>query len=277
MKKQKLYTEIGNMKNNHILYLIKLNNEIESFCKIGVTSKSIEERLEWIDEYDIEIISTITSDGYTIRGLESILKEKILDFNKHYKPISKIGGYTECYDIDYLQTIKSAFTYLEKTLSKDIVKDIVKVTPKEKSSFEHLGEDFQRKVIANIVNDKDFAEKIIFILNPNYFSNEHLKEIFNCIKCEKENRDILLDYIELEQFLWDVRDNEYWIKIKCWELRQIRSITLIDTLIIQETTLQFCKQQELLKAITEVQKIISRGKLEDYEVCERILKHTLEL
>jgi len=276
MKKTKLYTEIGNMKNNHILYLVKLTNETESFCKIGVTSKTIEDRMSWVDNYDYEIISTITADGYEIRGLESILKEKILDFNKHYQPKSKIAGYTECYDVDYATTIKVAFDYVEKKLNKVIDKKLD--TPKiDKTNFGYLGKDFQRKLIANIIEDRAFAELIIDILNPKYFDDEVLKEIFDCVKWHKDNQNIFLDYIELEQILWDVRQSELHIKMLCYELRKIRKFSLTDSLYIQEKSLEFCKQQELLKAITEVQKIIHTGKLEDYKVCERILKHTLEL
>lgn len=114
MKKSKLYSEIKTLDFKHILYLVVLENDEETFCKIGITSKTIEERMEWENNYEYTLIDSIESDGYTIRGLESVLKERILSFNEHHQPKSKVGGYTECYSIDYLDDIKKCFKYLKK-------------------------------------------------------------------------------------------------------------------------------------------------------------------
>lgn len=129
MKKQRLYTEISKLNSEHTLYFIKMENDNEVFCKVGVTSQTVEERMSWEDNYGFTLIDSITSDGYTIRGLESVLKERVLDYEKHYQPKRRIGGYSECYDISYLEEIKQAFKYLKKKThnKKVIVQKDVKV------------------------------------------------------------------------------------------------------------------------------------------------------
>ena len=114
MKKTKLYSEIGKLDTPHILYLVILKNNTEAFCKIGVTSKTIEERMSWIEGYDFTLIKSINGSGILIRGIESILKEQILDYTKHYQPKLKMGGYTECYELNYLKDIEYAFKFINK-------------------------------------------------------------------------------------------------------------------------------------------------------------------
>ena len=49
-----------------------------------------------------------------------------------------------------------------------------------------------------------------------------------------------------------------------------------DTLKTQDIAMRFCKQQELKKSIKEIQKIIDKGDLNDYNQCEIILRKALE-
>ena len=271
MKKQKLYTEIGNMKNNHILYLIKLTNETESFCKIGVTSKSIEDRMSWIEGYNIEIISTITSDGYKIRGLESILKEQILDFSKHHQPKTKIAGYTECYEIKYLPTIKSAFTYLEKTLSKDIVK----VLPKEEMSLGVYGMEFQIGLIAQILKNKEFAKKIVPILSPIYFNDETLKIIYGKIYEWWVQNDEIID---LGTLLLSFDLTTVHGKIILRTMKKINEVDItIDVVDYEDRALDWCRYQELKKSIDYITKLLNRGFYSDLYECEAIMVNQLKL
>lgn len=119
MKKTKLYSEISKLDKEHILYLVILRNNTEAFCKIGITSQTVEERMSWIDNYQYTLVSSIKGDGFTIRGFESVLKEQILDYSKHYQPKQRIAGYTECYDIGYCDSIEKAFKYIKKKKPKE--------------------------------------------------------------------------------------------------------------------------------------------------------------
>lgn len=55
-------------------------------------------------------------------------------------------------------------------------------------------------------------------------------------------------------------------------LRKIEESSLNDTLYIQESALKFCKQQELKKSMVEINRIIEKGNIDDYDECERILR-----
>lgn len=114
MKKSKLYSEVSKIDGPHILYLVILYNDTECFLKIGITSQTVEERMGWIENYNYTLLKTIKGNGLKVRGYESVLKERILDYNKHYQPKEKIAGYTECYEIGYQKDIEAAFKYIDR-------------------------------------------------------------------------------------------------------------------------------------------------------------------
>jgi replicative DNA helicase len=59
-------------------------------------------------------------------------------------------------------------------------------------------------------------------------------------------------------------------------LKKVEDIGVIDAPYIQETSMLFCKRQELRKATLEIEKIIESGELTDFSKCEEILKKALE-
>jgi hypothetical protein len=77
------------------LYKVRLYNEYESFIKIGITTKSIEERFKSIP-YNLEIIKIIEGNSSYIFDLE--LKTKSLFKKYRYKPLISFKGETECYN-----------------------------------------------------------------------------------------------------------------------------------------------------------------------------------
>jgi hypothetical protein len=79
-----------------ILYIVKLYNDKESFYKIGITTRKIEERLKTIP-YSYEIIKKIKGPIKNITFLENDLLKKHSCYR--YIPDNKFGGYTECFNI----------------------------------------------------------------------------------------------------------------------------------------------------------------------------------
>jgi hypothetical protein len=77
------------------LYKVRLYNESESFIKIGITTKSIEERFKNIP-YKLEIIKVINGQSSYIFDLE--LRTKNLFKKYRYKPLINFKGETECYN-----------------------------------------------------------------------------------------------------------------------------------------------------------------------------------
>lgn len=72
-----------------------MENEDESFIKVGITSLNVKLRYKQLKDYDYKIIGLVKGDPSYIYDLE---KEFIKEF-KNYKYIPKIlfQGYTECF------------------------------------------------------------------------------------------------------------------------------------------------------------------------------------
>lgn len=146
----------------------------------------------------------------------------------------------------------------------------------DKNSLGYLGFDFQVRLILNIIIDKKFGAAIMGILNPNYFEDKHLRLICAVIKNAYEQYEIIPDMGSLESRILESVNDEIERTYLIAQLRKIKEASVNDVLWVQDTGMKFCKQQELKKSIREIQKIIDKGDINDYEQCETILKKALE-
>ena len=146
----------------------------------------------------------------------------------------------------------------------------------DRSNLGYLGAEYQLRLIAQILTDRKFGNAIIDIVNPNYFEDGHVKVIVGAIKDAKAKDDIIPDVGSLEfRLLDDVKDDTQR-RYALTQLRKIKEADLNDTLYVQETAMRFCKQQELMKALAEINKIISKGEVDNYEELESKLRKALE-
>lgn len=141
-----------------------------------------------------------------------------------------------------------------------------------KDSFNHLGPDFQVRLVAQILVDNNFAESIIEIIDPNYFKDQSLKLIVNTIKETYEKYNIIPDIGSLESRLLEIINNELDQKFVLAELKRIKEANMNDSLGTQEIAMRFCRHEELKKSIKEVQKIIDSEDYNRYHECEEIIK-----
>ena len=146
----------------------------------------------------------------------------------------------------------------------------------DKDSLAYLGMDYQLKLMAQILTDKNFANSIIDIIDPNYFEEQYIKIIAATIKDAKAKDEIIPDYGSLEIRLLEEQTDDVKRRFVLAQLRKIKEASLDDTFKTQDIAMRFCKQQELKKSLKEIQKIIDRGNLEEYEQCEAILRTALE-
>jgi replicative DNA helicase len=144
----------------------------------------------------------------------------------------------------------------------------------EKNTLEFLGHEYQVRLIAQLITDRKFANNIIDIINPNYFKNEDLRLIVATIKEAKETGDIIPDMGSLEFRLLKDIDSDTARRFLLAHLTQIKEATLHDTDEVQKIAMRFCKQQELIKSVEKIKKIIHDG--DNYEECESILRKALE-
>lgn len=145
-----------------------------------------------------------------------------------------------------------------------------------REDFSYLGIEYQHKLILQILTDRKFANSIIDIIDQNYFKDQSLRVLVATIKEAKEIHDTLIDKQGLEYRIMEKIPDEMNRRAVISVLRKIEESNLNDTLYVQESALKFCKQQELKKSMVEINKIIEKGNIDDYDECERILRKALE-
>jgi len=148
---------------------------------------------------------------------------------------------------------------------------------KDSVGFGFLGIPYQKRLISQLLTDYKFASNIISIIDANYFSDMYLRIIASEIKNAYETEEVIPDFESLNYRLNSRNDNDttkLYIKALMEELEET---PLKDSEFIQDKAMKFCKQQELRKSISEIQDIIDKGDLDDYDSCEDILKRALEV
>lgn len=145
-----------------------------------------------------------------------------------------------------------------------------------KDTLAYLGYDYQIRLIAQILNDKKFANNILDIIDPNYFEDETIRLIVARIKDAKMVDDIVIDISSLEIRMLADATNEMQRKYVISQLAKIREANLEDGFFIQDKAMNFCKQQELMKSMVEINKIISKGDSDNYPTLESILRKAIE-
>jgi replicative DNA helicase len=146
----------------------------------------------------------------------------------------------------------------------------------KRDGFGYLGADFQLRLVAQLLVDTKFAESIVEIIDANYFEDQSLKIIVSTIKDAYNEYNIIPDIGSLEFRLLDKITNEFDQKYALQQLKAIKDVNFNDGLAVQDKAMKFCKQQELNKAIKEIQKIIDRGDISQYDYCEEVLKKAME-
>jgi len=146
----------------------------------------------------------------------------------------------------------------------------------DRNNLGYLGAEYQLRFVAQILTDRKFGNAIIDIVNPNYFEDEYIRIVVGAIKNAKAKDDIIPDVGSLEFRLLEEVKDDIQRRYALTQLRKIKEADLNDTLWVQETAMKFCKQQELMKALAEINKIISKGDIDNYEECESKLRKALE-
>jgi hypothetical protein len=80
----------------------------------------------------------------------------------------------------------------------------------------------------------------------------------------KQVYDVLPDMGSLEARLLDEISGDVQRRYAISQLRKIQEASLNDTIWVQDTAMRF-KQQELIKSVQEINRIISKGDNETYE------------
>jgi|TARA_R110000782_G_C14781869_1_gene410040 hypothetical protein len=151
------------------------------------------------------------------------------------------------------------------------------MTKKNSVSLGYLGFNFQVKLVKQLIEDSKFSEEILDIISPQYFDNEYLRLVVASVKDYYEKYETIPTYetvfeiirVDIKREI--VRDSAIEI------VKDVKNGDSKDCLHIQDTSLRFCKQQELKKATQKIQKILDLGDFDRYDECEEILKEALSV
>jgi len=146
----------------------------------------------------------------------------------------------------------------------------------KREDFGYLGKDFQVRLLFQILTDRKFADSIMDIMDANYFEDEFFRKIAITVKSAYEKHETVPDMSSLEMRLMDGAKDDIQRDFIIRQLRHVKDAKANDTFWVQERALKFCKQQELKKSVKEIQEIIEKGDIDDYDKCEEILKRALE-
>lgn len=150
------------------------------------------------------------------------------------------------------------------------------MSDKQQKDFGYLDIDFQRRLLNQVLVDRKYAEIIVEILDPNYFSTEHLRNVMLIVKNAYEKHEAIPDFDSLKARAAANIKSETTRKFALAEIGRIQDANPNDATWIQDQALKFCKQQELSKSVREIQKIIDIGDLDSYEECVEIIQKALQ-
>ena len=151
------------------------------------------------------------------------------------------------------------------------------MSKKESKNLGFLGYSFQVKLAKQVMEDGKFSESIIEILDPQYFDNEYLRLLVASVKDYHDKYETIPTYDTLQQVVNKDIKREIAKESAIAMIREIQKSDEKDCLHIQDTAVQFCKQQELKKATQKIQKILDSGDFDKYDECEEIMKEALSV
>jgi len=144
-------------------------------------------------------------------------------------------------------------------------------------NFDYLGNTFQVQLINQIIEDKEFSQTIVNVLETSYFDNKYFKMIVAMVKEYYTKYQSTPTFETLEQIAKSEISTEMVLKIILDTIKQVKDAPFDGSIFVQEKALKFCKQQELQKAMKQAQKIIDEGDFESYDKVEELVRDAIQV
>jgi replicative DNA helicase len=141
-------------------------------------------------------------------------------------------------------------------------------------NFGNLGFSFQQSLIKSIIEDKKYGETIIDVLESRYFENVSFKFIMENVKELFKTYNTIPNYDTVAQKIMAEGGNDSTKHVDT--LEAIKNLD-VNTEYVQDTALNFCKQQNLKKKLKDVHNIIDNGEFESYNKIEDIIQKALQV
>lgn len=147
-------------------------------------------------------------------------------------------------------------------------------------NFGKLGNQFQQALIKSIIEDPKYGEQILEVLESRYFDNNSFKYIITHIKELQEHYKSVPNYETLKQkIMSETSGNALAAKLHGETLSAIEELDeiVMGETYVKDTALNFCKQQNLRKTMTDALKIIEKGDFENYDKISEMVNESLQV
>jgi replicative DNA helicase len=138
----------------------------------------------------------------------------------------------------------------------------------------NFGFKFQAKIMSCIMTDPAFVSQVYDLVKLEYFDSESVKFLIDrSLEYFKKNKKVpTLDVLKV--FIDRVEDDLLKQEIINTLKEAVRSSSATDLDFIKETTIDFCKNQELKSAILESVQLLKNG---DYESIKNLIDNALKV
>lgn len=147
-------------------------------------------------------------------------------------------------------------------------------------TFGKLGHEFQQSLIKSIIEDPKYGEQILDVLDSRYFDNNSFKYIVTHLKELTETFKKVPNYETIRQKIMSENlNNELAGRLHSDTLSNIQNSKdpVVGMTYVKDTSLKFCKQQELRKTLKKVNDIIERGEFEAYDTITEMIQDSLQV
>lgn len=139
------------------------------------------------------------------------------------------------------------------------------------SDLKFLGVGYQEKLVNLLMTDKEFANEIIEIIDPNVFTDENLRVIVGLISNSYKKYEIIPDYEGLSLRVNLEIKNDISKNMIEETINKLKKLDSRDFKFIKECAENFFSQQNLIKAMGKVEEIIRSGDISRYPECADII------
>jgi len=147
----------------------------------------------------------------------------------------------------------------------------------EEKNFGYLGTTFQQSLLKTIIEDKKFAVTIIDVIDSKYFDGPYFRYLMQNIKELYESFGFIPNYDTLNQKILS-ENSDTTAKIHIDTLAAIKDKENNDQgLYVMRTSLNFCRQQVLKKALKDSEEIMANGDFEEYDMIEGKIQSALQV
>jgi replicative DNA helicase len=145
-----------------------------------------------------------------------------------------------------------------------------------RDTLKYLGLEYQRRLLNQLLTDRKFAENILDIVVPSLFEDPVLRVFVSEMVEAYDKDELALSFESLEIRLASKATSDIEQKTNLSHLELLRNMEVDDVYYIQDTAMRFFKQQNLKRALKDIDVLLDKGDLDEYYHAEELIKKALE-